>query len=412
MDHINTRYQIDDCVEWITKNDYKKIVLQFSEAEMPDSVQVVKSLTNRLPTTGFYTVVTASCSVDYLAPLRLGDSVIQSIICFGSGLSKTNLCLSSSSTAFDQTPVLFVFGSNQELSVDIQFGDRDLLLYDLKCVPFLKTFKERNRIRDDQVGKVRMWNEMWSFTKCAEPYVTSDTNSLLPFGNFGIKEPIGNYDNIFWIGYCDDIFYQVNLAKDKVTLIKPASCQTAPIWEDLKPRVILNRRLALIEKAKLAKNIGLVFNSSIPNVDLVVSRVKTLSKRKGKKLFYLSLVQEADNTKFGNFPLIEVFVIISSCTCGSLAKKIRAHAPLITLTEYEISLGMKKFYGGHEWNIDEVEEEQEIETVSGSSNQIMEYRQRMGTSWYGLQVAAGHDPVGQIEEGSVGLASGYSHEMN
>ena len=412
MDRIEQRYQTRDCADWITRNEYRKVVLQFSEMEMPDLVAVIKSLRDLIPDVEFYTVVTASCSVDYLAPLRLGEKFIQAIVCFGCGASKTNLCLPSSATAFDQLPVLFVFGSEQTCNFDATISDSDLILYDLKCLPFISSFAARNNVRRDQIGKVIRSNEKWSFTRSTDPFIINKSDCPHTFGQFSISEPIESYDKIIWIGHCDDLFYQVNLARDEVSLISPSS--SVPEMTIIKPRTNLSRRLALIEKAKLASTIGLVFNNSIPNVDSILKRVKKLSMKRGKKLCYLSLVQEADNTKFGNFPLIDVYVIISSCTCGSLAKNIKAHAPLITLTEYEISLGLRTFYGGVEWNkevIEEVSEDEQHSDSHAASKQIMEYKQLMGNSWYGLQVDAGHDPVFEVEEGSRGVASSYEHEI-
>ena len=405
MDKVDSKYQIEECVSWITSNGYQKVVIQFSEEELPDSVTVVKKLKGSLPSVEFYTVLTASCCVDYLAPLRLGEDFIHAIICFGSGASNSNLCLSSSETAFDQVPVLYVFGSNQELTMSITAFPNDIVLYDLKCMSFLTDFIQRSRINPDQVGKVIKTNNKWSFTRSISQFIVNQAEASNIFGRFSLAQPITEYDRVIWIGNCEDLYYRVNIPISEVIMISPF-LEEGSI---MKPRSNLTKRLALIEKAKTASTIGIVFSNSIPNVELILDRVKKLSVRKGKKLFFLSLVQEADNTKFGNFPLIDVFVIVSSCTCGSLARSIKAHAPLITLTEYEISLGVKASYGGVEWNT-EIVDEDTVPIEVGKNHQVMEYKEWMGNSWYGLQVAPGCDPVTKIEEGSKGIASGYEHE--
>ena len=294
----------------------------------------------------------------------------------------------------------------------------DVVLYDLKCMSFLTDFIQRSGINPDQVGKVIKTNKKWSFTRNISQFVVNKTETSNIFGRFSLSRPITEYNRVIWIGNCEDLYYRVNIPTSEVIMISPfleeesVMKPRSNLTEEsvMKPRSNLTKRLSLIEKAKKASRIGLVFNNSIPNVDLILDRVKRLSIRKGKKLFFLSLVQEADNTKFGNFPLIDIFVIVSSCTCGSLARSIKAHAPLITLTEYEISLGVKTSYGGVEWNTEVVDDEDTVPIEVGKNHQVMEYKEWMGNSWYGLQAAPGCDPVTKIEEGSKGIASGYEHE--
>ena len=99
-------YQLNDCVDWITKNNYLSICLQFSKDCLEYSSRIclfLKKRTNRQ----FYISYSTMCCVDYLSAQHLNESTVDSIIYFGS------VCLTSSQFS-DSLPILYVFPKNGE----------------------------------------------------------------------------------------------------------------------------------------------------------------------------------------------------------------------------------------------------------------------------------------------------------
>jgi diphthamide synthase subunit DPH2 len=187
----------------------------------------------------------------------------------------------------------------------------------------------------------------------------------------------------------------------------------------MKPQRELMKRLALVEKTKQAKTIGIIFTNVLPQVDVVLERIKSLIKSKKKEFILISLIQAVDNTKFGNFGEVDVFVLCTACNCGSFIMTTKAHVPLINLTELEIALGVRTTYGGLQWNEDQDEEEEDMEetenkdstgSIKDEMKSLMEYKSNMRNHWFGLEVNAGETPVGNIKHGATGVASGYNNE--
>lgn len=411
-------YEIDECLSWIKKNKFTKIVLQFSQQDLPDSPLVVKILEEKTTSNHeFFVVLTASCGVDFLAPLRLGSHFIQAVICFGS--SRGSPCLNPS-TSFKELPVLYCFGrrgSPNELQfvkdeIKASRCDSDtLILYDLCYSSLVSKLIESGDIHRNQVGKLVRENRInWSFTNGFErSLLVEKWDSKDRLGKFGLSRPLQSFNKIIWIGVCSDLFYRVNCIRD-VTLIDPKE-KTSSL---MKPQKELIKRLSLVEKAKDAKTIGIVFTNILPRVDDVLQRTQDLIKKKRKQFILISLTQAVDNSKFGNFGEVDVFVLCSACSCGSLILTTETHVPLIDLTELDLALGVKTTYGGLEWNQDQdmLDDEESVidTTVKTTVNSLMEYKTKMRSVWFGLEVSAGQTEIGDIKAGATGVASGYDNE--
>lgn len=411
---MDIKYDLDDCIEWINGNGYKRVSLQFKDEDVSDSVEVTQFLENSTRDVDYYVVLTASCGVDYLAPLRLGssdDTRIQAVISFGGP------CLSEA--VYNSLPTLFVFpryfpGFVDTVRRDLEYGSKghmSLVLYDLKYTNLIRDSMGGSDLSHVEFAKINAIDDKWSFTTDSQPLihrnVSTDDNI---FGRFVTLHPIESYKYIRWIGSCSELFYQINCPHG-VEVINPDH-QTISRF-DLHPERALMKRMAVIEKAKAASIIGLVLTNSLPSVDSIMTRIKRLSEQKKKQLILISLIQSVDNTKFGNFPEVQVFVLSSSCSCGHLIQTIETHAPLLTLEEYEISLGKRITYGNVEWNADsDANDVTEVddENTPNTRMDIMEYDTQNKDKWFGLQVMPGEHPVAQVTVGSSGVASSYNTE--
>lgn len=422
MDEV---YEIDECVKWINRNYFKKIALQFSQNDLPDSPSVVKLLQEKTSCSHeYFVVLTASCGTDFLAPLRLGSNFIQGIICFGSGSQENG----SSSACFNpnesygQLPVFYCFGKKSCQDQDVinfvvneikKNSGNCLTLYDLSHSSLITRLIQSSDLDSNNVGKIIRSRRDWSFTESFEKTLLCEDNPSVVnrLGRFALPKPLDSYESILWVGDCQDLFFRVNSVKD-ITLINLKEMTTSV----MRPQKELMKRLALIEKTKEAKTIGIIFTNVLPQVDSVLETTKKLIESKKKQYILISLIQAVDNSKFGNFGEVDVFVLVTACSCGSFILTTKAHVPLITLTELQVALGVKTVYGGLEWNHDQVmdEEEEEIESTDKASKthmtSLMEYKANMRNHWFGLEVSAGETPVADIKQGATGVASGYDTE--
>lgn len=391
-----------------------RVALQFSPQDLHDSPLVVKDLGQRTSTDSeFFIVLTASCGVDFLAPLRLGPGYIQGIISFGS--NSDSPCLAAD-TPFADLPVLFVFGErwNQESfeyakqRLQSRSSENDILCYDLRYAALVQKLVQDQTISESNISKVLVSCDKWTFSDNITSITTNEPHGEV-LGHFVSPVALKDCRSILWLGKCEDLFFRT--CGSNINGIDPESMSEWTIQFHKE----LTKRLALIEKVKSANTIGIVFTNTLPSVDATLARVKQLLKSKGKNSVLISVIQSADNTKFGNFSEVDAYALSSACTCGSLILKTKAHVPLVSLTELEIALGVRKTFGGLEWNSDQEPDEAEdvVSAAAESENEIrdiLEFKDNMKSNWFGLEVAAGEHSVAEVEEGSRGIASSYDSE--
>ena len=422
---VISRYELDECAKWLTSNNYISTALQFESHDMKNAAAIVKQLTKFTSEDNeFYIIVSPSCTVDYIGPLHLGtssnQSVVDSIVCFGVR------CLTRTQTSLGRNPVLFVFPQNEEeldfnflkssLSENDVFKENLLVLYSLEHVSLVnKLINEKvlnQDILNNNFGKIVKNAVNWNFPNTYNQLIVDEDSDQLNFGHFAIKKPIRDYNGVLWIGQCDNLSLKVNSPSQIIELI--LSDHTTNLIKT--PREVM-KRASLIEKAKTADKIGIVISNSIPAVGDLFEKLEYLATKANKQLYFISLIQFVDETKFGNFGELEAFVIVTSCNCYKLCQRIRTHVPLITLIEFEIALGLKRSYGNLIWNEDGPEmasllPEVEPLTSINSTTDLMEYKLQIKGSWFGLQVNAGQDEVKPVQEGLKGVASSYNEEPN
>ena len=111
------------------------------------------------------------------------------------------------------------------------------------------------------------------------------------------------------------------------------------------PTITLNKelmkRFVLIEKAKEKQIFAILINSpTLIQFQETFNRIKTLLKRNNKK-FYILMINNLTEAKLGNFPEIEVFVILS-CPNHSLYAEKDFYRLIITPYELELALNSEK----------------------------------------------------------------------
>lgn len=409
-------YELEECSSWVVENKFTRVALQFPQNRLVDSVDVVKRLQEMTTIEHeYYVVLSASCSVDYVGPLHLGPNIIEGIICFGTS------CLSNSQSPLGKIPVLFIFGSShyrdvedyvkQELdNLEVKIEDA-VILYDLANLALIQSlFSTKPELFEQNVAKVRNASSNWNFSTNASSLIVEPEFEKHVFGHFSLPREISSYKYAIWIGSCSNLYLKVN-SPSKIMEINASNQSTNVI----NSRKELMKRISLVEKAKLVDKFGIVFSNTLPSIGDSFSRIKELTARVGKESYMISLVQFADETKFGNFGELEAFVIIASCCCASLLQRVHINVPILTLTEFEITLGLKRHYGGIVWNAEGPEVGAllpEIEAQENHSKDLIEYKNCLKNNWYGLEVAAGQQAVGQVEEGSKGIASKYDYETS
>ena len=103
---IESIYEIKEVSCWIKQHNCYNIALQFDKNSLHDASSVTKLLKEKTgPDREYYIIISECCGPDYISPLHLGSSVIDTIIKFG------NSCLGPLPSTLKELDVLFVFGS-------------------------------------------------------------------------------------------------------------------------------------------------------------------------------------------------------------------------------------------------------------------------------------------------------------
>lgn len=224
-----------------------------------------------------------------------------------------------------------------------------------------------------------------------------------------------DYDLVVFIGECTNL--EMQLACAKMLVIDPARQQSTTVEGAREFR----KRVALIEKFKKQKSIGIVFLNYNQTVSPIMARVVKLCKRTKQSPYYISLNQPDVELRLGNFGQLEGFVLVTSCDCFARVafETNRYLHPIIFWKEFLISAKQKLTYGGIAWNaVVEPEEDADDETeeemvkVDPDNMKLVDRELfRKPDSWYGLVVDAGSKPIEPIKEGQSGRASHYDNEQ-
>lgn len=406
-------YEIDQCARWIVDNKFNNVALQVEKSFFKDVTRLKKSLQDACEpeSVKFFVIISDSCSVDYISPLHLGLEAVDSIIRFG------RTCLAPFESSLPTLPVLFIFGNHIELSesefvvdaVCSKISEDDcgnLILFDTNYLSLVRNLKKE--LGRCEVGKLITYSHDWHFSDHIKNSIHDDINGQCGYlGHFKCEKQPEEYSKIFYIGSTRNL----NLRLLGTIFIDP---NTRIISESSKARE-LTKRVSLIEKLRKKKSvsIGFIFTNSFPSLDEYLDKIHEI-KLKKHKIFKILLFHSTDACKLGNFSYLDAFVLINSCNCTSLLDSLELHIPILTYSEYLILCGIKTSYGGVIWNqepvMDEENNSDEDELVSGPENQLIENQSIEKPSWFGLEVNPAFQPGFSITEGQRGTASHYFHE--
>ncbi|XP_074605705.1 2-(3-amino-3-carboxypropyl)histidine synthase subunit 2-like [Brevipalpus obovatus] len=406
-------YEIDQCARWIVNNKFNNVALQVEKSFFKDVTWLKNSLQDacKPERVKLFVIISDSCSVDHISPLHLGLEAVDSIIRFG------RTCLAPFESSLPTLPVLFIFGNHVELdksefvtqTIRSKMKDDDggsLILYDTNYSSLVQKIKQQ--LGTCEVGKLIRYSHDWHFSDHMTSSIQDEINGQCGYlGHFKYQKQPEEYGKIFYIGSTRNL----NLRLVGPIFIDPS---TQSVIENSKSRE-LTKRVSLIEKLRHKKSvsIGFIFTNSFPSLDEYLDKIQEI-KLKKHKIFKILLFHSTDACKLGNFSHLDAFVLINSCNCTSLLDSLELHIPILTYPEYLILCGIKTSYGGVAWNQEPLMEEgnnsDEDELVSGPDNQLIENQSMEKPSWYGLEVNPAFQPGFFITEGQRGTASNYSHE--
>ena len=438
MSSLTAQFELDECVSWIVAHRFSHVAVQLPNDLLHRSADIVHHLeTNVVPhLVRFFVIVSNCCSADYISPQHLGSGRIHALIRFG------RACLSQPTPTIKTIPTLFVFtrldardsahtyiqsvlGSGQTDEQDQTTGLQtatfvnSLVLCDTQFSSSVYEICKQNS--SIEVARLEIVDHSdWSFTSSSGQLIKRDSHDTLQqgqgvlsatkLGDYRSSKPPSEFDSVVFVGDRIPLHYRV-LCTPPVWHLNPST----QICSRVQSAKELRKRVALVEKSKKAKRVGVVMTHLYPDVDLVMEKVNTFARNKRfrRKFTLISLVQTTDECKLGNFGILDALVVANNCFCSNLIDEIRLHLPLISLVEFEIACDLPTEYGGVVWNAEvghsgsgEDEEDKEEDLSCKQLTELNLNRQ----SWYGLQVNAGQDPIGELKQGLSGIASGYQTE--
>ncbi|KAI1308672.1 2-(3-amino-3-carboxypropyl)histidine synthase subunit 2 [Halotydeus destructor] len=384
-------FDLAECSTWIADHQFKRVALQLKQADLPYSVDIVRSLQAEQDDIELFVILSPSCSVDYVSPLHLSSSnAVDAIICFGDS------CLPNTKPTLGLVPVLFIFDQSSQVSVEQVCNQVDqilhekpnqLILYDVCYARIVSQLNQKLSHLTENVARIHKSCENWSFSSNLDSIVATDYSGNI-FGHFSLPRPLKSYESVVWIGTCSNLFFRVN-SPTELTEIEPASLTSRVITCSKE----LMKRISVIEKVKEARQVGIVFSNTLQDVASTVSLVREISNKTSIKTQMISLVQFVDECKIGNFGELDAFVIVTACNCAKLIQSIHTNVPLVTLHEFEIALGLRREYGNIIWNetaSDVLQDESSLtEKPSDMCGDILEYQGSLRGTWYGLNMTKG-----------------------
>lgn len=348
-------YEIEKTIDFILKNNYKRIALQFPDSLLNDA-STVATLLEKFTKQKIYILADTSfgdCCVDEVAAEHiLADLIIH----YG------RACL----TPTRRLPVIYVFGKNS-INIDDCVSkfckyipnkeDPILIFYDV--------------VYYHSVANIRQLLHSHNYLNCVISDLQVNPNTPRNFksnsnSNINLTDTNNNNNNRFKY-FCGRIFeldekfaiekYKIfYIGSEGITLnnlimtfnrceiysYDPETCEMRK--EGVQVNRSLAKRFALIEKAKEVSLFGILIGTlSIANSLDILEHIKNIL-RKAQKEYHIFMMGKINVTKLANFPEIEMFVIIA-CPETSLLDAKEFMKPIITPFELEIAL-----VKGKEWS--------------------------------------------------------------
>ncbi|KAM7534325.1 hypothetical protein Aperf_G00000114624 [Anoplocephala perfoliata] len=334
---FNISFDIEEAIEFINRNDYSRVGLQFPSDLLAYSIDLYEEFSRRTSASVVILGDTpySSCCVDELAGKRWD---VEAVIHFG------NACLTKPIGSID---VFYVFGDihcpfvennvdNVVTQVKQHLSDYNgfvLFFYDFRFQRVARLLFEYLKSSGVHV----------TFTEPAlqNSAMIGDSSAVQHLGRtFYLADKSQTLKYLLYLGECDSSFYSILVSLKGAYSITPIVID--PKTEEVSlasqsASKLLRRRYFLMEKAKSAKRIGILMGSlSISRYLDVVDRIKHLLQR--AKISYTTLiVGRLNEAKLMNFPDLDALVLVA-CPHASLYDNPDLLIPVITPFELECIL--------------------------------------------------------------------------
>ncbi|XP_061392314.1 2-(3-amino-3-carboxypropyl)histidine synthase subunit 2 [Musca vetustissima] len=333
--------QRENCIEWIKKNNYKRVCLQFPDnylkcsETIAASIRQAFSLADEVKTFILADTSYGSCCVDEIAAAHVdADSLVH----FG------NACRSKVS----RLPVLYLY---PQFDIDMQ-----------KFYEYLKSFIEHSTshvvtvyldigyhqllnepINDDLKEKLinLKTKRLDLVTYCGDKFATITEDgqfAITSQGDYTKEVDEMNAERIcLFIGSDNQRFFNLSLTtKAGKWFIYDVASGTGREKNPLTANYI-RRRYFYIEKCKDAQTLGLIVATLTSNGYLdVVKHLQTMAKARGIKTQIIS-VGRINPAKLANFLEIDCFVLIG-CPFNNMFESKEFYKPIVSVFEAEMAL--------------------------------------------------------------------------
>lgn len=454
MAKIEDIFQLNQCLDWISDNNYRRIVIQLKLEDLKHSTDISTYLTEKFQgritenskssdKLDIYITKSNTCCVDLLVTQHISN--IDAIIHFG------NVCLSRPclNNKHNQTPILFVF--KDRFALDEEFStksssivneiknilkpnSRICLLYDTSLIDYAHSVENVLRLENlsesVHIAHLLFPSENWhTFPKYLEKINKTQDQDVIHFGHYLLRKAITDYNCAIYLG--DRL--SIQLALSGPSELYKINCYNDMNLERINTSKLLSRRIALVDRLKDEEelNIGVVITNPLPEIGTIINELEEYSKPRKHTLYFISMIQTIDECKIGNFDLCDAFIVINSCTCSTILESLVFNRPIITKLEYKLACGFEAEYGRVVWpgssshlSLDDMINKRKVSDVSvaliHTRNELLERcSQARANKWSGLEYKASDGSSSSfgegseslaVEEGLKGIASSYVSE--
>jgi diphthamide biosynthesis enzyme Dph1/Dph2-like protein len=445
----NTRvsyyYQLDECLEWIRKNSYRRVILQFKPENLEDSTPVVSYLKETYATQNkqleataiqsldLYVTQSNTCCVDLIVTQHVSD--VDAIIHFG------KVCLSKPHIVNQETdkPVLFaltrvrhepeLFQSNLEKINDhieslvkVNSDCPICIVYDTNLIDYAQAICDilRDKVHDKsiEVSQLILPSPVW-YTTAGESLVTDKISYSL--GQYNLSRPVDEYKSAIFLGAKPAIDLTLQLPSN----LWKIDCLQEVNFEKVNVSRVLNKRMALVNRIRDDEELkfGVIITNPLPDISELVEKLGNYARSRKHVLYFITMIQTIDECKIGNFDLCDAFVVVNSCTCSTILESLYFNRPIISVIEFKLACGYEGVYGRVLWpssdrHLLEVDliNKRKVSDVSlaliHSRNELLERcSNARANMWSGLDYKSTSDTNDcTIQEGLHGIASTYISE--
>lgn len=453
MDELSFRLELNDAIEWIHDNKFKRVVIELKQEDIIHASIInqyvidglkKKATIDKSDLADVYITRSNSCSVDMVVTQHISD--IDAILHLGQ-ICLTKFQLKNQDT---EPAIFYSFGRMKDQVVMSQIEklvmDKidsikqennsnklcifyDTCLLDIAIMIAEKIGKSFLKELCD-VARLDKISEKWHTSEYHASMFTSSSGANKytgTFGHFITSRSLEDYTHAIYIGDRLSITSILNFAG---SLYRIHGLTTEPVIEEVQKTRLLYKRVALVDQIKDQEElkIGVILTNPLPDVPKVMERLHMYAEQRKHTLYFITMIQTIDECKIGNFDLCDAFVIINSCTCSTILESLCFNRPIISEIEFKLACGYEVEYGKVLWpgtSTHSVEDDlinrRKVSDVSlaliHTRNELLERcSQARVNKWSGLDYnkATGdgedHEESLRIEDGLHGIASSYVSE--